>query len=73
MFKYGIIVEDANTGKRIEGVKVEITDFTKTFEGHSIFDSGITDKLGFVELDPEINMLVRKAREAQIKRMTKND
>ena len=52
MKRYGIIVEDVKTGKRISGVKVELTDFQTHNDGFPIYDSGITDEIGLIYLNP---------------------
>jgi len=69
MKRYGIIVEDEN-GNRLKNIKVEISDFDESFEGeHPIFDSGVTDHIGLVYLDPKENMIKRKERNKRISRL----
>ncbi len=66
MKRYGILVEDKD-GNRLTDIKIEITDFEMGFEGEfPIFDSGITDHIGFVALDPKKNMIKRKERNKRI-------
>ena len=42
---------DKNTGKRISGVKVELTDFCIHKDGPPIYESGTTDRYGLVWLN----------------------
>ncbi len=70
MKRYGIIVMDKNTGKRISGVKVELTDFKTATETGVIFDSGVTDKFGLVYVDPEERRRTDDHKWKRIKEMT---
>ena len=56
MKRYGVIVMDKNTGKRISGVKVELTDFAMHKDGSPVYESGITDNYGLVWLDLTNNL-----------------
>lgn len=69
--RFGIIVQDKD-GNRVEGMKVELTDFSTS--GHELgvfFDSGITDKFGLAYLNPEENMIERHTRMQRIEDMFK--
>lgn len=51
---------DKNTGKRISGVKVELTDFAIHKDDLPIYESGITDDYGLVWFGNLTNNLRRK-------------
>ena len=52
MKRYGVIVMNEKTGERISGVKVELTDFGTHKDNSPIYDSGVTDEVGLLYLDP---------------------
>jgi len=72
MKRYGILVEDKD-GNRLTDVKVELTDFTEYMDMSPIFDSGVTDHIGFIALDPVENMKKRKERMDMISDMRKTE